>query len=271
VPQDLWNCNYDSNQIGQVIDNLIINAQQAMPMGGTITISARNISLAEKEHPLLAEGDYVRISVKDSGIGIPKELLKKIFDPFFTTKTKGHGLGLATCYSIINRHNGCIDVYSEPGRGSVFHVYLPAAKESVLDATTKTREQHKGSGTFLVMDDEEVLRETISDMLSALGYTVVCKENGKDAVDYVVAELKADRAISAMIFDLTVPGGMGGKAAIEEIRKVNNEIPAFVASGYADDPIMKNPAEYGFTASICKPFRRAELMEMLNTYLSPEK
>jgi PAS domain S-box-containing protein len=271
VPQDLWACNFDKNQIGQVIDNLIINAQQAMPVGGTIELSSRNITLAEKEHPLLANGNYVKISVKDSGVGIPKELISKIFDPFFTTKAKGHGLGLATCYSIIKHHGGCIDVESEPGKGSTFKVYLPASTEAASSAIKQTDKTHKGTGTFLIMDDEEVMRDTIGDMLETLGYTVISKENGKDAIDFFATEIKANRKIVGMIFDLTVPGGMGGKAAIEEIRKIDTEIPAFVASGYADDPVMKKPAEHGFTASICKPFIKSELSEMLNNYLKPKK
>ena len=271
VPKDLWACNFDKNQIGQVIDNIIINAQQAMPAGGTIEVSARNITLEEKEHPVLLQGNYVKISITDTGIGIPKEILSRIFDPFFTTKAKGHGLGLATCYSIIKRHGGCIDVESEPGKGSSFHVYLPASTEIVSSAKKKTGKTHHGSGTFLVMDDEEVMRETISDMLGALGYTVVSKNNGQEAIDFYHSETKLNRTIVGMIFDLTVPGGMGGKAAIEEIRKTNKDIPAFVASGYADDPVMKNPAEYGFSASICKPFMRKELTEMLNSYMKQGK
>jgi len=271
VPQDLWACNFDKNQIGQVIDNLIINAQQAMPVGGTIELTARNITLAEKEHPMLANGNYVKISVKDTGVGIPQELISKIFDPFFTTKAKGHGLGLATCYSIVKRHDGCIDVESEPGKGSTFKVYLPATTESASSEIKKTDKTHKGSGTFLIMDDEEVMRDTIGDMLETLGYSVVSKENGKDAIDFFATETKANRKISGIIFDLTIPGGMGGKAAIEEIRKLNKDIPAFVASGYADDPVMKKPTEHGFTASICKPFRKSELSEMLNKYMNPKK
>ncbi len=271
VSPDLWACNFDKNQIGQVIDNLIINAQQAMPVGGTIELSARNITLAENEHPLLGNGNFVKISVKDYGIGIQKELIYKIFDPFFTTKAKGHGLGLATCYSIINRHGGCIDVESEPGKGSTFKVYLPASTDAASSVSKNTAKRHKGIGIFLVMDDEEVMRDTIADMLGGFGYTVVCKENGKDAIDFFASETKAHRKITGMIFDLTVPGGMGGKTAIEEIRKMNKEIPAFVASGYADDPVMKIPTDYGFTGSICKPFRKAELSEMLNKYMKPKK
>ncbi len=271
VSRDLWTCNFDKNQIGQVVDNIIINAQQAMPVGGTIELAARNTTLDEKEHPLLKKGNYVKISIKDTGIGIPKELLSRIFDPFFTTKPKGHGLGLATCYSIIKRHSGVIDVDSEPGKGSTFHVYLPASMGEVSSDTKKSTNKYKGTGTFLVMDDEEVMREAISDMLGSFGYTVVCKENGREAVDYFTGEIEDKRKVAGMIFDLTVPGGMGGQAAVAEIRKLNTEIPVFVASGYADDPVIKEPAEYGFTASICKPSRKTELMEMLGKYLQPNK
>ena len=266
VPQDLWACNFDKNQIGQVIDNLVINAQQAMPVGGTIELSARNVSLSEKEHAILENGNYVKISIKDTGIGIIKELLAKIFDPFFTTKSKGHGLGLATCHSIINRHGGCIDVESEPGKGSTFMVYLPASTESTSAAVGHTAKTHKGIGLFLVLDDEEVMRDIIGDMLETLGYTVVCKENGKDAIDFFIAETDANRKFAGMIFDLTIPGGMGGKEAIAEIRKFNKDIPAFVASGYADDPVMLDPAAYGFNGALVKPFMMAQLAEMLNRY-----
>jgi PAS domain S-box-containing protein len=269
IANDLWACNFDKNQIGQVIDNIVINAQQAMFAGGAIELTACNIAVAEKEHPILGKGNYVRISIKDSGVGIPKEMLGRIFDPFFTTKAKGHGLGLATCYSIINHHGGCIDVESEPGKGAAFHVYLPASMETA-DFSKKVSEiKHVGSGTVLVMDDEEVIRDAIHDMLVSIGYTVVCKENGKDAIDFFTMELQAKRTLSAMIFDLTVPGGMGGKDAALEIRKLNAEIPIFVSSGYANDPVMKNPAEYGFTASICKPFTKVELAQMLNKHLRP--
>lgn len=246
VPQDLWTCSFDRNQIGQVVDNLVINAQQAMPMGGAVMVIARNTTIHAKEHPVLSEGKYVRLSINDTGIGIPREMLVRIFDPFFTTKAKGHGLGLATCYSIIKRHNGCIDVESEQERGSTFHVYLPAAEVITTSDDQKSQGKHKGSGTFLVMDDERVMRETIGDMLESFGYSVVCKDNRKDAVDYLAAEIEADRPVCGMIFDLTIPGGMGGKEAVAEIRKLNTEIPVFVASGYANGPVMKNPTAYGF-------------------------
>jgi PAS domain S-box-containing protein len=268
IPRDLWTCNFDRNQIGQVIDNLIINAQQAMPMGGTIELTARNTVLAEQELPPLAKGNYVKISVKDQGSGISQEMIGRIFEPFFTTKAKGHGLGLATCYSIVNRHGGYMNVESELGKGSSFHLYLPASTEAVASSQEKAAMAHHGSGTFLVMDDEIVVQETISAILKSLGYTPVCKDNGQDAIAFVRTEIQARRPIAGMIFDLTVPGGMGGRAANEEIRKMATGIPAFVASGYAEDPIIKNPASYGFRASIAKPFRKGELVEMLETHLS---
>jgi PAS domain S-box-containing protein len=271
IPRDLWSCNFDRNQIGQVIDNLIINAQQAMPMGGTIEMTARNTVLAEQELPPLVKGNYVKISVTDHGSGISPEMIGHIFEPFFTTKAKGHGLGLAICYSIVNRHGGCINVESELGKGSSFHLYLPASSEAVSSSLRKSAIEHHGSGTFLVMDDEIVVQKITSAMLKSLGYEPVCKDNGKDAIDFVRAETQASRPIVGMIFDLTVPGGMGGRAANEEIRKMDTGIPAFVASGYAEDPIMKNPAAYGFRASIAKPFKKGELMEMLETHLSHAK
>jgi len=267
VPENLWQCNFDKNQFGQVIDNIVINAKQAMSGGGSIELSAKNITFAEKEHPALTNGDYVKISIRDYGIGIPKEILPRIFDPFYTTKATGHGLGLATCYSIIKRHGGCIEVESQPGKGSTFHIYLPASKDSNLSNTMKTAALHKGKGVFLVMDDQEVMRDTIGDMLESLGYTAVCKENGNEAIKFVSSETKANRKIAGMIFDLTIPGGMGGKEAIGEIRKLDSKTPVFVTSGYAEDPIMAIPNDHGFTASICKPFRKSELSAMLNKFM----
>ncbi len=268
IQKELWRCNYDKNQIAQVVDNLVINAQQAMPFGGVVSVSACNVSLGENEHSLLRGGEYIKISIRDKGVGIPKELRSRIFDPFFTTKSKGHGLGLSTCYSIINRHGGCIDVESEPGEGSVFDVYLPACRENVSDSQKPTAMTHRGRGTILLMDDEEVMREIVTNMLTSLGYTVIAKKDGREAADCVATASKNGWTLSAIIVDLTVPGGMGGKEALGEIRKRNSSVPVFVASGYAEDPVMMQPQEHGFSASICKPFRRSELMGMLERHLN---
>jgi len=267
VPDELWACNFDKNQIGQVIDNLVINAKQAMSSGGSLTVTAGNIVLGEKEHPLLAAGNYVKVSVKDTGGGIPKEIITKIFDPFFSTKAAGHGLGLATCFSILTRHHGSLDVESVPGKGSVFHVIIPAAQAIYPAEEQRTEQCHRGSGLFLIMDDEEVMRAILSTMLESAGYSVTSTTNGQDAINFANQCQKEGKKIEGMLFDLTVPGGLGGKAAIEQIRAMGITTPAFVASGYADDPIIINPELYGFTGSICKPFMKAELIEMLEKHM----
>ncbi len=268
IPQNLWPCDMDKNQITQVVDNIVINAKQAMADGGRITIRAQNISFKKNDPPLLEANHYVRIEIIDTGIGMPKGILDKIFDPFFSTKATGHGLGLATCYSIIKRHGGAIDVQSEPGKGSTFCLYLPAHSDSVLQTEEPRKACHKGSGTFLVMDDEHVICATVSAMLKTMGYTPVCMENGEKALHYFQEASLANQAIAGMLFDLTVPGGMGGKEAVLEIRKINQEIPVFVSSGYADDPVMAQPRQYGFTASISKPFLRSEFAKLLSQHMN---
>jgi PAS domain S-box-containing protein len=267
MANSLWPCNIDKNQIGQVLDNIVINAQQAMPSGGTIDITAENVFLEEGDFPGLSKGVYVKVSIKDTGIGIPKEIMPRIFDPFYTTKTKGHGLGLATSYSIINRHGGCITVDSEPGKGSAFHVFLPASVQGVNDGLTDLI-AHSGRGRVLIMDDEEAVRASLGKILESFGYNVVGKADGQEVLDFFRSETAALRPLTAMVFDLTVPGGMGGVETLAEIRKLNKEIPVFVVSGYADNSVMKNPVRYGFAASICKPFTMAELSETLHKHLT---
>ncbi len=271
IPDDVWPCEYDGNQIGQVISNIVINAQQAMPEGGTIEIEAANVRSAEKPPAVLPVGNYVRIGIKDGGIGIPPKILPKIFDPFFTTKAKGHGLGLAISYSIVNRHGGCIEVESEPGKGSTFSVYLPAASETAAPDIARTETVHLGNGAVLVMDDEAVVRDTIGSMLTAMGYDVQCVSNSKGALEACERAAREKKYFAALILDLTIPGGPGGKETIREIRKIHKDVPAFVASGYADDPAVANPSLYGFSGSICKPFLMAELAYLLNKHMNKER
>ena len=267
IAPDLLPCSYDGSQLGQVVENIVINAQQAMPAGGHIEVAACNVELAEKQHPTLPPGLYVKISITDHGIGISRELLPKIFDPFFTTKPKGQGLGLTTSYSIVNRHGGCIDVDSEPAKGSSFHVYLPATTDARVASPRASAPPHQGNGTFLVMDDEDIVRETLGRMLATFGYEVASTENGSRAVEYVQERIRGGQRVKAMILDLTVPGAMGGEEAIKAIRKIDQVTPVFVASGYAEDPVMANPQAYGFTASICKPFTRSDLARLLNLHM----
>lgn len=264
ISDDILLCEFDRNQIGQVIDNLVINAKQAMKDGGSIEVSAENISINEDNDENLAPGKYVSISVKDSGSGISSDILPKIFDPFFTTKEKGAGLGLATSFSIVKRHGGHIKVSSEEGKGSTFTVFLPATTKTVSEEKNDIGTEHIGKGTFLIMDDQEIIRMTTGKIMENLGYSVVTQSDGADAVDYF---LKNGKNLTGMIFDLTIPGGMGGIDAVTEIRKTDKNIPIFVSSGYADDPVMSNPEEYGFNGSITKPFTKEELIQMLNRFI----
>ncbi len=259
APPGLWRCHFDRTQISQVISNLVINAQQAMPGGGRIELSAANITFGNLEHSSLQAGCYVRISVCDNGCGIPHESLHRIFDPFYSTKPTGYGLGLAICHSIILRHHGSIEVDSEPGKGSTFTIYLPASLEAPATVVSDRPAHHTGSGTVILMDDEEMVRETVGAMFTSFGYSVVCFQNGDEVVRFLAETAPRPYGIAFMMFDMTVPGGKGGKEIIAEVTKSCPDIPVFVASGYADDPIMSHPREFGFTASICKPFTRKDL------------
>jgi PAS domain S-box-containing protein len=266
----LWFCDFDRNQIGQVIDNIVINAQQAMPNGGSLKVAARNVVLGEGEHAVLRAGNYVKVTIEDRGTGMSPDLLMRVFDPFFTTKSKGHGLGLATSYSIVKRHGGIIDVASQPNLGSTFHVYLPATPDAVVaSSATTTPERRLGCGEILVMDDEELVRQVFSGMLKALGYTAVNTKNVAEAVDVFGKDARGGRKIVAAILDLTILGGVGGREAIAMIRQIDKDLPVFVASGYAEDPVMATPGSYGFTAPIRKPFTMAELAEVLGTHVKP--
>ena len=267
IAPDLWMCDYDKNQIGQVIDNLVINAHHAMPSGGNIEVAAVNVTIPENTHPGLQPGRYVKISITDTGTGIPEKYLSRIFDPFFTTKQKGSGLGLATSYSIIKRHGGIIEVESEPGAGTVFHTFIPAASSFSRNEPAASEKLYKGSGMILVMDDEEMIREMLAVMLESLGFTTAATSDGHEALETFKALMNKSLPVQAIILDLTVPGGMGGKRAVREIRKINSAIPVFVASGYSEDAAIANPEDFGFTAGLEKPFSISELSRMLEKHL----
>lgn len=267
IADDLWLCDFDENQIAQVIQNIVINGQHAMPLGGTITVRVSNIVLKAREHPSLGKGKFVRLSIQDSGIGIPQEVLPSIFDPFFTTKQKGSGLGLATAYSIVGQHEGHIDVESMPGKGTRFHIFLPASLQEAVRKETATEVAHKGSGTILVMDDEVFVREIAGRMLGSMGYTVVNARDGHEALSLFSEASDSGHPFKAVILDLTIPGGMGGKETIRELRKRDPAIVVVAASGYSDDPIMSDPLKFGFTGRICKPYTQRDLANLLNTLL----
>jgi nitrogen-specific signal transduction histidine kinase/CheY-like chemotaxis protein len=264
IQEDLLLSEFDRNQIGQVLDNLVINAKQAMSESGKMEIVAENITLSGNGHTQNGSGRYVKITVKDYGTGIPQDVLPKIFDPFFSTKKDGVGLGLATSYSIIKRHGGLIEVVSEIGKGSAFSIFLPATEGALHLETEAVNVEHKGTGIFVVMDDQELIRMTTGKMLETLGYAAVLKEDGESAVKYFESNRES---IKGMIFDLTIPGGMDGIEAISIVRKLCDKVPVFVSSGYADDPVMAHPEKYGFTASISKPFKKEELIRVLDKHV----
>jgi PAS domain S-box-containing protein len=269
LPDDLWPVEVDEGQMSQVITNLILNADQAMPGGGTINIRAENTVIKGKGDLPLPKGNYIKITVKDQGIGIPKKHLAKIFDPYFTTKQKGSGLGLATTYSIIKNHEGYITVESEVGVGTTFHIQLPASKKPApVKAKAKKEAPVGGKGRILVMDDEEMIRKMLSKMLPLDGYDVELAKDGAEAVELYRKARESGQPFDAVIMDLTIPGGMGGKEAIKKLLEIDPDVKAIVSSGYATDPIMADFKKYGFSAVVTKPYSFEELEKTLRNMLT---
>lgn len=257
----------DANQIWRVIDNLVRNAVQAMPGGGTVEIHGDCVELTDNAPPNLKRGRYVRVVVRDNGPGIAQETLPKIFDPFFTTKEHGSGLGLATAYSVVRKHEGHIDVESELGVGTTFRIHLPVvAPRNITPVPSKKLVGHVGSGRALVLDDEPYLCQLFERYLSRMGYDVAVAKNGNDALLLVDKATFEGRPFKVALLDLTIPGGMGGKDAIAVIRPQHPDLIAIASSGYSDDPVMANPTEYGFTASLGKPFALPELASLLEYF-----
>lgn len=263
IPDDLRLVECDEGQISQVIQNVVINAGQAMPDGGQVEVGAENLAVTAEHGLPLSDGDYVKISVKDYGIGIPERYLSRVFDPYFTTKQKGSGLGLATAYSIVKSHQGFMNVESEVSAGSTFFVYLPASDKSASDETAPQDITLRGSGRILVMDDEEQVRTVVGEMLQLMGYKVVLAEEGKAAVELYRSAMNAGKPFDAVIMDLTVPGGMGGREAMKELLAIDPDAKAIVSSGYSTDPVMARPEEYGFKGVVAKPFHAGDLHDVL--------
>ncbi|MEJ2568724.1 MAG: ATP-binding protein, partial [candidate division WOR-3 bacterium] len=242
IPEDIWKVDVDKNQISQVISNLIINADQAMPEGGAIKIKLENTLIEEDTVLPLNKGNYIKITVEDKGLGIAEKHLPRIFDPYFTTKQKGSGLGLATTYSIIEKHNGYITVDSKLGMGTTFYIYLPAAtgKENKIEEKPDGEKAEMAQGRILLMDDEKIVRSALKRMLERIGYNVEFATNGEEAFEKYKKEMDLGKPFDAVILDLTIPGGMGGKETIKKLIQLDPNIKALVSSGYSNDQVMAN-------------------------------
>jgi len=270
VAEELWQVEADPGQIGQVIRNVVINAREAMPGGGTVEISVENVGLSPGDNPSLPEGGkFVRIAVGDSGTGIPEKHLSRIFEPYYTTKPKGSGLGLATSYSIVRNHGGMIDVKSEEGKGSTFSVYLPAsvAGEALPEEPRAGAAAPARKGRILVMDDEELVRDVAMGLIDALGHEVECAENGEVAIEKFQQARRQGKPFDIVILDLTIRGGMGGEEAIGKIREVDPDVTAIVSTGYSDNPVVSEYRSYGFTTYLNKPYTIHSLKESLDSLL----
>lgn len=275
--KDLWPVEIDETQINRVISNIVINAKQAMPGGGTITIDCKNITLLTGEIAGVNRGNYIKISIKDEGPGIPEENRDKIFTPFFTTKKEGNGLGLASCFSIVTKHKGIITMDSVIGSGTTFHIYLPAQTDGVVEERAERgREQvqvieesrgDENVATILIMDDDEDILNIASRMLKSLGYKALNACSGEEAIEIYSEYMRSNRSIDLVIFDLTIPGGMGGKEAIDRLLTIDPEIKAIVSSGYSNDKVILNYKENGFSEVLIKPYTIDRLRDVINNIL----
>ncbi len=280
IPDDLWMVDIDSGQISQVLNNLLINAVQAMPEGGMLRVTVRNVTmhaddvseLSSEDH--LSHGDHLCVTIQDSGPGIPKEALAKVFDPYFTTKAQGSGLGLATSYSIIRKHGGTFNVRSKQGQGATFMFCLPATRfETDTGHRQPSEPLHSAEVAhhILFMDDDDMIRESMGEILEDIGYTVTLVRDGREALEALHRAREDNQAFDVAIIDLTIPGGMGGVEAVGRLKAVDPLLKAVVSSGYSTAPAMAHYREYGFDAVVAKPYTVSELRSVLARLLSGDE
>jgi PAS domain S-box-containing protein len=269
---DLWPVHADESQLVQVFSNILINAEQAMPHGGVITVSAKNVREPDQrwEHALrVSPGPYIRVTISDKGIGIPREHLGRIFDPYFSTKQKGSGLGLATTYSIVKNHGGFLSVDSTLGRGTTVEINIPAATSRELtEPAEPVMHAAGGRRRILVMDDESSVRTLAINMLEFLGYEAEVVDSGTQAIERFAAALKAGRPFDVVMLDLIVPGDIGGKEAVGQLTGIDPAVKAILVSGYAQDSVLAEFRDYGFQAVITKPFTLQELSTTLHSVIA---
>ncbi len=254
VPGDLWHVEADEGQLAQVFNNLVVNAVQAMPAGGTVTLRAANVEIDEG-HPVLAPGRHVRVEVTDTGVGIPQDLWTKVFDPYFTTKPTGSGLGLAVAYAVVKHHEGAIDLASTPGHGTTFTVHLPACAAAEEAPCATRRPVTALGGRVLVMDDEAAVRRVAVRALETFGCEVEEAADGAAAIGAYARAADEGRPFDLVLVDLTIPGGMGGEDAVARMREIDPGVVAIVSSGYSGDAILSDYAAHGFSGVLPKPYR----------------
>lgn len=285
LPADLWETEADPHQLAQAVSNVVLNAVEASPAGGQISVHAENLSTPIFDAPGLPYGDYVRIAIRDRGAGIAEENLARIYDPFFTTKKQARGLGLAAAYSIIQRHEGHIAVDSTLHAGTTVTIYLPALRPSMVAALAgelpRTAESFPPAPPavpvhavhrqrVLMMDDEDAIRMLVETMLGQAGYEVVATADGDAALAAHAEALAAGSPFDLVIMDLTIPGGMGGKEAIRRLRERDAGVRAIVSSGYSNDPVMANFPSFGFNAVLPKPYTMKDLLRVVGETLKKE-
>lgn len=267
--EELWPVSVDRGQISQVIQNMVLNARQAMPDGGIVMIHCKNIPSELDRPPSLGSGDYVKVEISDSGIGIPVNALDRIFDPYFSTKQEGSGLGLAICHSIVNKHDGQIFVESEPGKGTSFTIYLPASNKVNEGEVKKVVSNIPcRQAKILIMDDEGMVRKVARNMLARMGHTIVEAADGDEAIKLYNEAEKDEIPFDLILMDLTIPGQMGGKEAVKEILTINPEAKVICSSGYSTDPVLAHYREYGFCHAIAKPYQFQELNQVVADVLN---
>jgi signal transduction histidine kinase len=275
APDTLWLVEFDLGQMNQAFNNLIVNAKEAMPEGGVINISAGNVDV-DSTTPIsglpLSRGKYVKIAIKDHGVGIPEEYLPKIFDAYFSTKKrgpkKGMGLGLTTVHDIISKHGGYAYAESDKGAGTTLFIYLPASEKETIEKKLGEEKPLVGKGRILVMDDEKLVRNVALQMLAILGYEAAASKDGAEAIEMYKESMKSGEPFDAVILDLTVRGAMGGEKALQELMEINPEIRAIISSAYSEDPVMKDFRKHGFRGAVEKPYELKELSDVLYEVLN---
>ncbi|MFP4657394.1 MAG: ATP-binding protein, partial [Desulfonatronovibrionaceae bacterium] len=264
----------DHGQINQVVQNLVINAVQSMPGGGELIVRAENADIGEETMLPLEPGKYVLLKVSDNGVGIPAEAQERIFDPYYSTKEGGTGLGLAIVFSIVNKHGGWIQVFSEQGRGTDFYVYLPAADDLETEVQKGESDQEGREwekARLLFMDDEKELVEVTVSLLEELGYEVVPVSHGQEAIEEYAKAFSGGEKFDVVIMDLTVPGRMGGREAMEALLRLDPEVRAIASSGYSSDPVMSRFADFGFKAALVKPYKIEELDALIQKVIAADQ